>query len=107
MDMMLVLWALSAALLLGVMMLVVVMIARGMDTSPAKKPAQRADMTKLMAALGGKSAAESATPVTGSSGKSGKRMQENVAIGAVRTPLPYTQLTRPTNRDYEEGVVAL
>ncbi len=82
MDMMLVLWALSAALLLGIMMLFVVMIARGMDTSPAKKPAQRADMTKLMAALGGKSAAETAASVTGSSGKSGNPMQGIVAIGA-------------------------
>ena len=36
MDMMLVLWALSAALLAGILMLVVVLIARGMDTSPAK-----------------------------------------------------------------------
>ena len=82
MDMMLVLWALSAALLLGIMMLVVVMIARGMDRSPAKKPVESAELTKLVAALGGKSAAESATPETGSSGKSGNPMQAIVAIGA-------------------------
>jgi len=82
MDVMLVLWALSAALLLGIMMLVVVMIARGMDRSPAKNPAESAELTKLKAALGGKSGAESATPETGSSGKSGNPMQGIIAIGA-------------------------
>lgn len=82
MDVMLVLWALSAALLLGIMMLVVVMIARGMDSSPAKKPAESAELTKLKAALGGKSGAENATPETGSSGKSGNPMQAIIAIGA-------------------------
>jgi alpha-beta hydrolase superfamily lysophospholipase len=79
---MLVLWALSAALLLGIMMLVVVMIARGMDRSPAKNPAESAELTKLKAALGGKAGAESATPETGSSGKSGNPMQGIIAIGA-------------------------
>lgn len=82
MDVMLVLWALSAALLLGIMMLVVVMIARGMDRSPAKNPAESAELTKLKAALGGKAGAESATPETGSSGKSGNPMQGIIAIGA-------------------------
>jgi alpha-beta hydrolase superfamily lysophospholipase len=77
-----VLWALSAALLLGIMMLVVVMIARGMDRSPAKNPAESAELTKLKAALGGKAGAESATPETGSSGKSGNPMQGIIAIGA-------------------------
>jgi hypothetical protein len=42
MDMMLVLWALSAALLAGILMLVVVMIARGMVEPAEEKAIERA-----------------------------------------------------------------
>lgn len=82
MDVMLVFWALSAALVLGVMMLFVVMIARGMDRPIAPKAEAREQLAKVMASLGAKPAAEGATSETASSGKSSNPLQGVVAIGA-------------------------
>ena len=70
MDVMLVFWALSAALVLGVMMLFVVMIARGMDKPIAPKAEASEQLAKVMASLGAKPEAGSAPSETASSGKS-------------------------------------
>jgi len=82
MDVMLVLWALSAALLLGILMLVVVMIARGMDKPAASREAAREQLARVMTSLGAKHTAASAKPETGSNGKSRNPMQAIVALGA-------------------------
>lgn len=82
MDVMLVFWALSAALVLGVMMLFVVMIARAMDRPIAPKAEASEQLAKVMASLGAKQTAEGATSETASSGKSSNPLQGVVAIGA-------------------------
>ncbi len=74
MDVTLMLWGLGGALLVGVMMLVVVMIARGMDHAPAVKADAGGQFAKVMATLGGKPDA------TG--GTSGKPAQTIAAIAA-------------------------
>jgi alpha-beta hydrolase superfamily lysophospholipase len=82
MDVMLVFWALSAALVLGVMMLFVVMIARGMDKPIAPKAEASEQLAKVMASLGAKPEAGSAPSETASSDKSSNPLQGVVAIGA-------------------------
>ena len=82
MDVMLVFWARSAALVLGVMMLFVVMIARGMDKPIAPKAEASEQLAKVMASLGAKPEAGSAPSETASSGKSSNPLQGVVAIGA-------------------------
>jgi len=82
MDLTVMLWGLSGALLVGILMLVVVMIARGMDKAPAPKAAASEQMARVMAALGAKQDAGGATSLTESSNKSGNSIQGIVAIGA-------------------------
>ncbi|MEY4784383.1 MAG: hypothetical protein RIR41_2318 [Pseudomonadota bacterium] len=82
MDVMLVFWALSAALVLGVMMLFVVMIARGMDKPIAPKAEASEQLAKVMASLGAKPEAGSAPSETTSSSKSSNPLQGVLAIGA-------------------------
>jgi pimeloyl-ACP methyl ester carboxylesterase len=82
MDQTLMLWGLGGALIVAVMMLFVVMIARGMDKPVVSKAAGREQLARMMASLGAKPDAEGATSETESSGKSGNSMQGVVAIGA-------------------------
>lgn len=75
MDLTLMLWGLGGALIVGVMMLFVVMMARGMDKPAASKAAANEQLAKVMASLGSASGGKSGAADEADTKTPGKQMQ--------------------------------
>lgn len=82
MDLTLMLWGLGGALIVGVMMLLVVMMARGMDKAAAPKAAAGEQLSKMMAALGATQHGAGEAAETEGGKTSGNQFQVIASIGA-------------------------